>query len=843
METEGREFESGGITRRDLFTAAGAVAAAAVVGASVASDAYAASSGNIGVEAGEYDPADTFEDSDEADDTEEESSDSESSSSTYDYATGDYTPGTYIGEAEGMGGTVTATVEVDETSILSVTLEGPDETESIGQAALPTLEERFVEGQTTLIDTVTGATVTSEAAIEAVTAALKEASGIADKEWTEDDINMNPGYYSTFVWGHSLTEKMPVMVRTRKKTFGSVDISTSNGETDPMRVMVEENMIPAMLENQSYEVDTVCGATVTSNALKRGVKECLIQALIDGGTPEEAISYFAKKVTYEAEEPQTIDTDVLVVGMGGTGCAAFMAACEAQAEAGQEVSVLAIEKTGRYGGTSALTSSMLAINPEEFEAQYNNGEDYIDLDYANDARINSPYVEQGKENGYNEILYAEDSELDYFWDLYLEESGPTLDWLISHGFYFGQEPTADFYADELYGNFEYAGTMGDQCKMEVKGYFDSMIEDAVELGGQYMLFTELTDLIYDEENGRVTGVTAVSTKDGTEYTINAKVVVLGTGGMGGDKELWGEHCNISTAWEVDGLDGNDGKALAACWNLGAGDYGVMTGMNVHTGAPSVILQDYPIVTLEDELDPWIGRTATYSVNDIPLFMVTCRDTLFVNTEGERYASESPTWPMTFAWWLPGDRYYSITSQARLEDLAENGFTHFNTNVFKHHGYNTFPTNTAIPEMFDVVDSAIEAGCCVEADTLEELAEALGMSDTSVLPATVATYNSYCEEGVDEDFGKEADYLIDLGDEGPWYAFFGQAMPYTSDGGLSIDHDFHVTKEDGTELGGIFCAGTDCMGYQPAPFGGTYQGWAFMTGRIAGTNAANEAMEL
>ena len=529
--------------------------------------------------------------------------------------------------------------------------------------------------------------------------------------------------------------------------------------------------------------------------------------------------------------------------MGGTGHAAFMAACEAQVEAGRPVSVLAIEKTGRTGGTSAMTSSVLAINPPQFQADHNGGVDYVDLDYINEARTNSPYSAGAHTNGYDYPLFGEDPELQPFWDIYLEKSGDMLDWLIEHGFYFGNEPTGDFYATSLYANYEYAGTMGDQCKMEVKGYFDKMRDDAVALGGQYLIFTEFQNFIVDEATGRVAGAYAKSTKDGTEYTINAKVVVSCTGGMGGNKELWGQHSNMGEGFELMGLRTNDGKALAAAWDLGAGEHNIMTGSTVHTGAPSVILNSFPINRIEGTLDPWIGRVGTWSVNDVPLFMVTNRDTLFVNRKGERYATEAPTWPMTFAWWMAGNRYFSITSQQRLQELADNGFDHTNTNVFKHHGFNTFPLNTPIPEMFDVVDAAIAAGCCVKADTLEELAAALGMEDTSVLPATVERYNGLCETGVDEDYGKDASLLKSLGSEGPWYAFLGQAEDYTSEGGLSINTEFQVTKTDGSPIAGLYCGGTDCLGFMPCDFAGNAQGWAFLSGRIAGTNAANEVMAL
>ena len=828
------------ISRRGFLAAAGGVASALAASgfAWQASEAEAAGSGALGTYAGEYNQYDHYDE--EA--TEQEETDGVLLKEQ-EAATGSYTPGTYVGEAEGLGGTVTATVTVDATSITEVVLEGPGETPSIGGEALTKLAPLFVERQSSLVDSVGGATVTSKAARDAVANALKQASGIADKEWTIDEINMATGYYYSFVQGFSLISKVPVMVRTHSKTIESIDISTENGETDPVRLTVEENMIPAMLANQSYEVDTVCGATVTSSALKQGVRECLIQALVDGGTPAEAISFFGKKVVYEPEEPQTFDVDVLVVGMGGTGTAAFTAACEAEAAAGKEVKVLAIEKTGRTGGTSAMTSSVLAINPAQFQADHHEGADYVDIDYVNDARANSPYSAGAHTNGYDHPLFGEDPELQPFWDIYLEKSGDMLDWLVGHGFYFGNEPTGDFYAPGLMANYEYAGTMGDQCKMEVKGYFDHMIADAVALGGKYQIFTELTDYIYDEATGRVTGAKARNTKNGTEYTINAKCVVSCTGGMGGNKKLWGEHSNMGEGYELMGLRTNDGKSLAAAWNLGAGEKNTMTGSTVHTIAPSVILNDFPVNRIEGALDPWIGRVATWSLNDIPLFMVTNRDTMIVNREGYRYGTEAPVWPMTFIGWMGGNRFYSIASHARLQELAEKGFDHTNTNVFKHHGFNTFPVNTPLPEMFEVVDACVRIGNCVEADTLEELAEKLGMSDTSVLPAQVARYNGFCESGVDEDYGKDASLLKGLGDEGPWYAFIGQAEDYTSEGGLSIDTDFHVTRADGTPLGGLFCGGTDCLGFMPCDFAGNAQGWAFLSGRLAGANAVAEALAL
>lgn len=219
-------------------------------------------------------------------------------------------------------------------------------------------------------------------------------------------------------------------------------------------------------------------------------------------------------------------------------------------------------------------------------------------------------------------------------------------------------------------------------------------------------------------------------------------------------------------------------------------------------------------------------------------MVTNRDTLIVNREGVRYGTEAPVWPMTLVGWMAGNRFYSIASQKRIDEIAANGFDHTNTNVFKHHGFNTFPVNTPLPDMQEVVDACVELGNCVKGETLADVAAQLGFPEGN-FEATVARYNGFCETGVDEDYGKNAALLKGMGDEGPWYAFAGQAEDYTSEGGLSIDTSFHVTRADGSPIAGLFCGGTDCLGYMPCDFAGNAQGWAFLSGRLAGANAVAE----
>jgi succinate dehydrogenase/fumarate reductase flavoprotein subunit/uncharacterized protein with FMN-binding domain len=90
---------------------------------------------------------------------------------------GIYTPGTYTASAKGMEGTITATVTFDETSITDVALDLTCETETIGQAAEEKLVEQILNAQTSQIDGVTGASVTSKAVQNAVAECISQASG------------------------------------------------------------------------------------------------------------------------------------------------------------------------------------------------------------------------------------------------------------------------------------------------------------------------------------------------------------------------------------------------------------------------------------------------------------------------------------------------------------------------------------------------------------------------------------------------------------------------------------------------------------------------------------------
>lgn len=81
---------------------------------------------------------------------------------------------TYDGKAEGYGGEITVQIAVDKDGkITEISVDAPNETPAIGGEAAPQIAEKIKEKQSLNVDTVSGATVTSKAVIEATRSALK----------------------------------------------------------------------------------------------------------------------------------------------------------------------------------------------------------------------------------------------------------------------------------------------------------------------------------------------------------------------------------------------------------------------------------------------------------------------------------------------------------------------------------------------------------------------------------------------------------------------------------------------------------------------------------------------
>ncbi|MFA6508753.1 MAG: FMN-binding protein, partial [Treponemataceae bacterium] len=702
-------------------------------------------------------------------------------SSTAGTGNGGFIAGSYTSSEKGFGGDVSITVEVSDKKILKVVGKGDKETPGIGSKAIEALPEKILKAQSADIDGVTGATYSSNALLSAAKASLRKARGV---KAGEASLSMKPGTYTGRGQGFRLFENIEVSVSVGATSITAIDVGKDNGETKPILQSVIDKMVPRMIERQSIQVDGITGATATGNAVRTAVAEALGKALKAGGSSADAIEAFKVKAKKADGKIQIIDTEILVVGMGGSGIAAATRAAEiVQEKKPKSVRILAVDKAGKYGGTSSVTSEMFAVNAPEFQQKFNGGKEYVNKDQLRRAWL----------------AYTEGDAKEEMVDLLLDNSGKVVDWLMfKHGFQFST-PKRGFTAADVYEvKYQYLpNNTGTKEYAKTGAYFDGIVKDYTALGGKYLLETEVYGLLYDKKSNTVKGVKARAF-DGSEYEIRAEAVILASGGFAGNgdmetKYLSNKHYPLSGKWNQYGMRQNDGKMIASAIDLGAGTYNIGIPPMVHVAGTPAFLTKFEKNTISGVIGRMTGRPAVWSSGDIPLNMVIAANSLAVDSKGERFTSEVGVGMLDP--WKAGPRYYSIWSTDRIREIKEKGFRVASDGPGTGYlGHQTaIPANTPLPNAYEVLDAAVEAGFVYKADTLEGLAKLINVK-ADTLTKTVSTYNEYCEAGKDPAFNKPAKFLEKIG-AGPYYAVVGTPYCYSTCGGLNIDRNFKVLQAD------------------------------------------------
>ncbi|WFF72236.1 FAD-dependent oxidoreductase [Proteiniclasticum sp. QWL-01] len=732
-----------------------------------------------------------------------------------------YKDGMYTAEASGYGGPVSVSITLAGDEATKVEAVGATETAEIGGKALPVLAERIQAANNSKIDIVSGATMTSQAVIQAAADCFRQAEATK----TEVSVKMKPGTYTAKAVGFSLAYPTVVEVDVTEDKITAVRLTDQSGDTTTMIDTVEKALLPRIVEAQSVGIDGVTGATSTSNAAKLAVEDCLKQALKAGGSSEDALLQFIKVVKQELTQ-KDLTTDVLVVGMGGAGTYTALRAAEEGAK------VLAIEKQARYGGTTALTSEIMSINPPKVKKQYNGGKDYTDADALYKA-----WWEYTEGDAKKEML-----------DLFFAKSGEAFDWLaLEQGIVFDFDAKPGFTPQDWY-EVKFQWYFKTDKRGEVAANFDRLVEKFKSLGGDYMLETEATELITDDQ-GAVVGVKAHNKVTNTDYTIKAKAVVMATGGFLGNgdmlkKYLSDQYYPLKGEWKVYGSARNDGKMIQAAIDNGAATYNIGMPPEVHMSGSAAFLQPglgFKVNYLEGTYSAITGKPEAWSVADLPMFMGISSDSLAVGLDGKRFASE--TGISMLDPWRAGPNYYSIWSTEQINKIRDNGFKNQPGGpASRYLGYNgPIPKNTPLPEAFDVLEAAVKEGFVFKAETIEELAGLIGIQP-DILASTVADYNGYVGSGTDTEFKKPAEFLVKIG-EGPYYAVKMASYSYNTCAGLDVNSDLQVLKTSGDPIPGLYAVGSDSAGVlfsEKKPyvtFGGANNGWVLTSGYICGESAA------
>jgi len=205
-----------------------------------------------------------------------------------------FTDGEFEGEAEGFGGTLKVKVVVEGGKLVSVDILEHAESAGISDPAIEGIPAAMVESQTADVDIASGATVSSNAIIEAVKNALAGGSGEAEETEEVQEVDFSAiefvdGVYEGAAEGFGGDIKVEVEVKDGKLVRVDIlDHAESAGISDP----AIEGIPAAMLESQTVDVDIASGATYSSDAIKKAVANAILSA--DAGSKEtstEAIEF------------------------------------------------------------------------------------------------------------------------------------------------------------------------------------------------------------------------------------------------------------------------------------------------------------------------------------------------------------------------------------------------------------------------------------------------------------------------------------------------------------------------------------------------------------------------
>ncbi len=561
--------------------------------------------------------------------------------------------------------------------------------------------------------------------------------------------------------------------------ISSIDV-TADSETPTIGGEAAPKLAKTIVDTQSLAVDTVSGATYTSTAVINAVTTALTEA----GADIKALKN--NKVSKNGQNEE-VNVDVVVVGAGGSGTAAALAASEAG------LNVLVVEKNPSSGGNSKLASGFFAIGTE---LQKNEGLD-LSVDKAvQDLMVFNQYLSNGT------IVRK-----------IVENAADTVEWLQGYGveFYLPKETTQLAHEDDLYKWKTYHKFV-DQAKA-----FENMYSNLENMGAKVVYNTSL-ETITKNSDGVVTGITAKK-EDGGILTVNASATVICTGGFGADSEKTAAALN-SNLFNSLGMP-NAGEGITAIEKIGGFDLDGTPLLHACQFAESSVKQDSAGENLAGFSD-----TSLTQVLNTPL--------LWVDTTGSRFTNEDVVYDTAFwanAAYTVGGKYYIIVDKDTLESFSKG-----TSLAVSQAGPGA---KMDLDDFVKLADASVEAGTAFKGSTLEELAKSTGMNSDD-LKATVERYNSMIEKGSDTDYGKASESLAYKVESGDFYAFDVRGVFLGTIGGVKVDDNMQVMTTDFELIPGLYAAGTTAGGYYTGvgypPYEGLACGFAYTSGRIAGTSA-------
>ena len=562
-------------------------------------------------------------------------------------------------------------------------------------------------------------------------------------------------------------------------------------ETSGIGSVVIEQFPGEVVEGNTINLDSISGATITSNAFVEAAKAALTEA---GLNPDD---YMAKADKTANGETVSYDADVVVIGAGGAGMTAAMTA----ADAGQKVVIL--ESQAMVGGNSARATGGMNAAKTVYQ-------DENEFDQA--AGVEKTLATAAEKYADNETITALAKTVSEQWAAY--QANPTgyfdsvelmeLDTMVGgKGINDPElvktlcEGTADAidWLDEngitLHNVSSFGGAsvkrihrpVNEEGKVvSVGAYMIPLLQENCEKRGIDIVLNTTVDTILTDANGAAVGVSGTD-KDGNTVVVNAKSVILATGGFGANLDMVTKYKPELAGFMTTNAAGAQGQGIEMATAIGAGTVD-MDQIQIH---PTVEANTAALIT-----EGLRGDGA-----------------ILVNANGERFIDEVGTRDVVSAAEIaqPGSHSWLIVDQAMVDASS-------------------------------VIQGYIKKGYTKTGATYEELAKELDI-DPATFANTMETWNGYVEAKNDPDFGRTS--FANPLNNGPYYAIKVTAGVHHTMGGVTINSATEVLKEDGTVIPGLFAAGEVTGGVHGANrLGGTAVADFVVFGRIAGESAANYA---
>ena len=576
-------------------------------------------------------------------------------------------------------------------------------------------------------------------------------------------------------------------------TDGAITGCTAEGkdETEGVGSQAIAKMPGEIAESGSIAVDGVSGATVTSTAIKEAAAAALTAAGLNPDDYKTAVENNA------AAEDSTVEADVVVVGAGGAGMTAAITA------AGEGKSVVILESQSMVGGNSVRATGGMNAGKTVYQDENEFGESAgvektlktAAEKYADNETITAlakTVSEQWAAYQANPTGYFDSVELmeldtmiggkgindPELVETLCENSADAIDWLDEHGITLHN--VSSFGGASVKRIHRPVNAEGKT--VSVGSYMIPLLEENCKKAGVQILLNTTANEILTDANGAAAGIKATGST-GETVTVNAKAVVLTTGGFGANLDMVVKYKPELKGFMTTNAAGIQGQGIEMAEAIGAATVD-MDQIQIH---PTVEANTAALIT-----EGLRGDGA-----------------VLINAEGKRFIDEVGT--------------RDVVSAA---EIAQTG------------SYSWLVVDQAMVDASSVIQGYIKKGYTVTGETYEELGKAMGV-DAAAFAETMDKWNGYVEAKNDPDFGRTS--FANPLNTAPYYAVKVTAGVHHTMGGLKINANTEVLNEKGEVIPGLFAAGEVTGGVHGANrLGGNAVADFTVFGRIAGAAASDYA---